>query len=145
MTTSARIFAAAFAYIGTRELPGSKSNPQIAAWIKEAADWLDRDDSQTAWCGCFRGHIGHETATGVPPNHFRAASWATWGQPVSLKSPKDWQPGDTIIMSRTGGNHVTLFHHFDGVRVWCLGGNQGDAVSIAPFPIARITAVRRLP
>ncbi len=145
MTTSARIFAAAFKHIGTREVPGAKSNPQISAWIREAADWLNSDDSQTAWCGCFRGHVGHETATGVPPNHFRAASWAFWGMPVNLKRPHDWQPGDTIVMSRTGGNHVTLFHHYDGNVVWCLGGNQGDAVSIAPFALSRITAVRRLP
>lgn len=145
LSSSARIFAAAYKYLGTREIPGARSNPQISAWIKEAAGWLDQDDSKTAWCGCFRGHIGHQTATGSPPAHYRAASWATWGQPVDVKRPQDWQQGDTIVMSRSGGNHVCLFHHYDGERVWCLGGNQGDAVSIASFPISRITHVRRLP
>lgn len=146
LTSSRRIYLAALAEVGVREVPGLKSNPKIEAWIKEAASWLDRDDSKTAWCGCFRGHIGLITGTGVPTEHYRAASWAKWGQPVDVKRPDLWQQGDTIVMTRPGGNHVCLFHSIakDG-RIECLGGNQGDAVSIAPFPLARITHVRRLP
>lgn len=145
LSTSRRIYLAALAEVGVREVPGLKSNPKITGWIKAAAEWLDGDDSKTAWCGCFRGHIGLITGTGVPPEHYRAASWAKWGKAVPL-DPKQWQQGDTIVMTRPGGNHVCLFHAIakDG-RIECLGGNQADSVCIAPFPLARITHVRRLP
>ncbi|MBB5038284.1 TIGR02594 family protein [Prosthecobacter dejongeii] len=143
-SSSARLFAAALRYLGTKEVPGAGSNPKIKAWIKEAATWLNGDDSKTAWCGCFRGGVGLETATGVPPEHYRAAEWGTWGKAVDLKKPQTWQRGDTIVMTRPGGNHVCLLDRIEGRTAYCLGGNQADSVSIAPFPISRITHVRRL-
>lgn len=144
MSTSRRIYFAALEHIGTREVPGKGSNPKIQQWIKEAATWLDGDDSKTAWCGCFRGHIGLITGTGVPPEHYRAASWAKWGKMVP-SNPQLWQQGDTIVMTRPGGNHVCLFHGVakDG-RIECLGGNQADSVNISAFSLSRITHVRRL-
>lgn len=147
-SSSRRIYLAALEHVGTRELPGKGSNPKIAQWIKEAADWLDGDDSKTAWCGCFRGHIGLVTGTGVPPEHYRAASWAKWGNAVDVTRPETWEQGDTIVMTRPGGNHVCLFHGISKTKtmvVECLGGNQADSVCIASFPFARITHVRRLP
>ena len=143
MSQSARIYAAALQYLGTRETPGPRSTPKIAAWIKQSASWLDRDDSKTAWCGCFRGAVGIETATGCPPEHYRAASWATWGTPVDVTKPLLWQRGDTVVMTRTGGNHVCLLDRVEGKTAYCLGGNQADAVTIAPFPLSRIKHVRR--
>jgi uncharacterized protein (TIGR02594 family) len=143
-STSQQIYRAALKFVGVREVPGLKSNPQIQRWIKDAATWLDGDDSKTAWCGCFRGALGILTGTGVPRDHFRAASWAKWGNPVPL-DPKHWQQGDTIVMTRPGGNHVCLFHRVAPTgRIECLGGNQADAVNITSFPLARITHVRRL-
>lgn len=145
LTTSRRIYLAALEFIGTREVAGPKSNPRIRQWIQGAAAWLDGDDSETAWCGCFRGHLGLITGTGVVPAHYRAANWAKWGKGVPL-DPKRWQQGDTIVMTRPGGNHVCLFHAIakDG-RIECLGGNQADSVNITAFPLSRITHVRRLP
>lgn len=143
MTTSPAIYAAAARYLGTAEITGQRSNPQISAWIRAAADWLDPEDSVTAWCGAFRGAIGIETATGLPPAHYRAAAWATWGKPVSL-DPAKWQQGDTIIIARPGGNHVTLLDRVAASFAYCLGGNQGDAVNVSRYSIERITAVRRL-
>lgn len=139
---SLRIHAAALAFLGTKEVPGSGTNPVITAWINEAAEWLKDDDSQTPWCGCFRGHIGLITATGVPREHYRAASWVNWGNAVDISRPETWCKGDTVIMTRKGGNHVTLFDHLEDGLVYCLGGNQSDRVSIAPFDLGRITAMR---
>lgn len=147
LSTSARIYAAAAPFIGVREVAGPKSHPQIRQWIKASAVWLDGDDSATAWCGCFRGAIGMITATGVVPEYFRAANWAKWGTAVDLRRPSTWQQGDTIVMTRPGGNHVCLFHGIDPKnpsRIECLGGNQADAVNITSYPLSRITHVRRL-
>lgn len=146
LSTSAKIYAAAEKYLGTKEVPGKGSNPLIKSWIKQAAEWLDGDDSATAWCGCFRGHLGMQTGTGVVTAHYRAANWAKWGKAVNLQRPDLWQRGDTLVMTRTGGNHVCLYHGPDPknkARILCLGGNQSDAVTIASFPISRITSVRR--
>lgn len=143
MNNSQRIYDTAKRYLGTKETPGPQSTASIRQWITAAADWLDKDDSKTAWCGCFRGAIGVETATGLPKAHYRAAAWATWGKPVEVSQPELWQQGDTIVMTRPGGNHVCLLDRVSGDYAWCLGGNQSDAVTIARFPLARITAVRR--
>lgn len=145
MTTDERIYAAATKYIGVTEIPGPGSNPVIIKFIDEAAAWLKDDvkdvDGSIAWCGCFRGHLGLVTATGAPKNHFRAAAWTGWGQPVQL-NPKLWKRGMTIIMTRPGGNHVTLLDRVESDIAYCLGGNQSNKVCIAPFPISRITHVR---
>jgi uncharacterized protein (TIGR02594 family) len=143
MSTSATIYAAATRYLGIKETPGAASHPLIRAWIGEAAVWLDKDDSKTAWCGCFRGHLGIETATGLPPAHYRAAAWAKWGTRIDITKPLLWQRGDTIVMTRPGGNHVCILDRIQGTKAYCLGGNQSDAVTIAPFPLTRITHVRR--
>jgi uncharacterized protein (TIGR02594 family) len=146
-SSSRRIHLAALEFVGVREVPGLKSNPLITSWIKQSAEWLDRDDSKTAWCGCFRGALGILTGTGVVPAHYRAANWAKWGSAVDLRRPTTWQQGDTIVMTRPGGNHVCLFHGIDPKnrsRIECLGGNQADAVNITSYPCSRITHVRRL-
>jgi uncharacterized protein (TIGR02594 family) len=143
MTDSARIYAEAKRYLGTRETPGPQSTALIRQWITEAADWLSKDDSETAWCGCFRGAIGIATGTGVPKGHYRAAAWASWGKAVPVHTPSQWQQGDTIIMSRPGGNHVAVLDRVVGKTAFLLGGNQSDSVNVTRFAIDRITAVRR--
>jgi uncharacterized protein (TIGR02594 family) len=143
VSNSQRIYEAAKRYLGTKETLGSASTPLIKLWIAEAANWLDTDDSKTPWCGCFRGFIGMVTASGLPKAHYQAASWATWGKPVEIGRPDLWQRGDTIVMTRSGGNHVCLLDRVSGDYAYCLGGNQSDAVTISRFPLSRITAVRR--
>jgi uncharacterized protein (TIGR02594 family) len=141
MTTSARIYSAALHYIGVHEVDGPESNPTIRRWIKQAASWLDGDDSKTAWCGCFRGALGLETATGVPKNHFRAASWLEWGMPV--KSVSEAVQGDTVILKRPGGHHVGLFASYTGTKLTLLGGNQGNSVNLSAFSTSAIVGIRR--
>ncbi len=141
MNKSLEIYNVAAKYLGTKELPGRATNQKIKAWIKLAADWLDQDDSSTPWCGCFRGGIGIETATGVPKDHFRARSWLSWGSAVP--TVRDAIKGDTVVLVRTGGFHVALFDRAVPGGVYLLGGNQGDSVSIAKFPLAQIEGIRR--
>jgi hypothetical protein len=45
-------------------------------------------------------------------------------------------------MSREGGGHVCFIVGQSGGHYLCLGGNQGDAVTIAAFPKSRITNTR---
>lgn len=127
--------------LGLKETPGSKSTLRIQHSIEQAAKWLSKDDGATAWCGCIRGTWGLETGTGVPKDHFRAASWLNWGVGVALSEAKR---GDTVVISRPGGNHVALLDRLENGRVYLLGGNQGNAVSIAPFSQSLVRGVRRV-
>lgn len=130
-------------YLGVKEQPGSGTNPRLQPAFALLPSWLSKDDSETAWCGVIRGYIGFQAGTGMPPEHYRAASWEAWGTAVDLKKPATWQKGDTIIMKRTGGFHVCLLDRVEGAYAWCLGGNQSNAVTIAKFAISGFTAVRR--
>lgn len=154
-TDNKRLYEHALKDLGLREKEGPGSTPRIATAIKAAADWLDRDDSATAWCGCIRGLWGIETGTGVPRAHYRAASWLSWGKVIAdaRSGIENAKQGDTVILRRTGGHHVALWDHLDGGieqkhdhgadRVWLLGGNQGDAVSLQRFKVADIVGIRR--
>lgn len=148
---SLKLYQHALMDLGLHELPGPESAPRIALAIRVAASWLDRDDSETAWCGCIRGLWGLETGTGVPTEHYRAAAWMRWGKVITLKEARQ---GDTVVLQRTGGFHVGLLDRVPGPeeedgRVWVLGGNQGNragstgSVSIAPFERRLVVGVRR--
>lgn len=137
---SARIYEHALRDNGLQEIEGAGSHPRIQAAILAAAKWLDPDDSKTAWCGCLRGLWGLETGTGVPPQHFRARMWATWGRAVLWENAK---PGDTVVMHRPGGHHVGLYVRHNATHVWVFGGNQSDACNVSRFKRELITHIRR--
>jgi uncharacterized protein (TIGR02594 family) len=142
--TSALIYRHARKDLGLSETPGNTSTPRIAYAITTAAAWLDdgvRDvDGSIAWCGCIRGIWGIETGTGVPKAHYRAISWLDWGRRVELSEAKR---GDTVVISRPGGNHVGLFDHMAGGKVYLLGGNQSNSTTVAPFSVSLVKGVRR--
>ncbi len=140
---SRKHYALAKTFLGIKEQPGPGTHPQIQLMLDLAPSWLDQDDSKTAWCGLFRGYIGHKCGTGMPSAHYRAANWSGWGDMVDFRKPETWVQGDTIIMTRPGGYHVCFFDRLEGGQVWCLGGNQTNAVTIAPLPLSGIVAVRR--
>ena len=141
MTKSELIFSEAKKYLGVKEINGPKSNPIITGWIKSAARWLNGDDSQTAWCGCFRGAIGLATGTGVPSSHYRAANWLSWGDKV--KTIRDAIIGDTLVFKRPGGYHVGLFAGMDGQNILVLGGNQSNEVNISKHSTTILEGIRR--
>lgn len=137
---SQRIYDHAKKDLGLKETPGSKSTPRIKQAIKQAASWLDDDDSKTPWCGCLRGLWGLETGTGVPKEHYRAKAWLEWGKSVLRPSAKR---GDTVIFNRAGGGHVALLDRFNGDFVFVLGGNQSNACNISRYKVADIIGIRR--
>jgi uncharacterized protein (TIGR02594 family) len=100
------------------------------------------DPATTAWCAAFVGatlkQSGYE---GTGSN--MARSYLDWGQPVDQP-----QRGDIAVFSRGDPNgpfgHVGFFEGYnpDGtIRV--LGGNQGDAVSVAGYDPSRLLGFRR--
>lgn len=138
---SAHLYAHALKDDGLRETPGVGSTPRIREAILGAASWLNPDDSATAWCGCIMGLWVKEVGLRPPTAYYRAASWLDAGAEVPLASAR---PGDIVVISRTGGNHVALYVAHDAGTITLYGGNQSNAVNMAKFPRSSLRGVRRL-
>lgn len=100
------------------------------------------DPAQTAWCAAFvNASLGQAGLQGTGSN--LARSFMDWGEATTTP-----QAGDIAVFSRGDPNgqygHVGFFEGYnpDGtIRV--LGGNQGDAVSIASYSPDRLLGFRR--
>lgn len=128
--------AAARRDIGLRETAGAGTSARIAAWLKNLRAWWA--DDETPWCGTACAAWMREAGVNPPASWFRARAWADWGEPCTGPLL-----GSVVVFARTGGGHVGIVAGTDTAgRVLVLGGNQGDAVCIAPFDQARVLAYR---
>lgn len=124
-------------YLGTKEFAGSKDNPVIIDWAKE--EGVDIEEQYThdsiPWCALFANHIltkvglkGTETLWALD----FAGKWPS----VRLAGPA---VGAFAPMKRQGGGHIMVIVGRDQIgNVMGLGGNQSDAVTIAPFAVSRL-------
>lgn len=119
---------------GLKEYPGAPTNPTIAAWLKKLKAWWAED--ATPWCGTFVANAMQATGYPIPKNWFRAKDWAAWG--------KSCAPcvGAICVKDRKGGGHVFFAVGRGPGVIYGFGGNQGDKVCIAAFPVADIIAFR---
>ena len=117
--------------LGVAEISGPKANPRIMDYYKAAnANWA-KDDA-VPWCGSAMAAWVVGAGCTVPAEAARARAWLDWGVPI--EQPKK---GAIAILKRgtdEKSGHVTLFLEDRGDRILCLGGNQGDAVSITSYP-----------
>ncbi|RZN82243.1 MAG: TIGR02594 family protein [Winogradskyella sp.] len=133
----------ATAEIGIKEIKGSRSNSQILKYAKESGfGGYNSDD--IPWCSLFTNWVAFKAGL-ERSKSLAARSWLNIGVPVN--SP---EPGDIVIFWREQRNshkgHVGFFQGFskDKSRVYCLGGNQNDMVSITAKPITKVLGYRRL-
>lgn len=140
-SNSLRLYAHAERDKGLKETAGSGSTPRIKRAILEAASWLDPDDSVTAWCGCIMGLWCSEIGLTPPAAYYRAANWLNVGKTVTLAKAKK---GDIVVLSRSGGNHVGLYHGHSASTITLLGGNQSNAVNLTAYPISSFRGIRSL-
>jgi uncharacterized protein (TIGR02594 family) len=138
-------------FLGLQEADGTASNPAILAMLRLDAAWVE--DDETPWCSAFVNQIAWLLR--LPRSRSLAArSWLAVGRAIPLEAAR---PGwDVVILQRGTGRqpgpevldapgHVGFFagqDHSASLRV--LGGNQGNAVTIDAFPVARVLGVRRL-
>lgn len=129
-------------FVGTKEVPGLVDNPMVLAMLKLDNSWPEHDE--VAWCSAFVNFVAWLLR--IPRSKSLAArSWLQVGRPIALGEAK--AGFDVVILSR-GSNpaqgHVGFFAGVEGDKVLLLGGNQGNSVNIAAFPISRVLGVRRL-
>lgn len=123
-------------YLGTAEIPGPQHSAVIGAWLHRLKAWW-RDD-EAPWCGVFTAAVMQECGLSYPKAWYRARAWLEWGQEV--KPPAI---GCIAVFERGGGGHVGFVVGKDDIgRLLILGGNQGNAVSIAPFYPYRLLGCR---
>ncbi len=136
-------FDVAQRFIDVRELPGEKDNPFILAMLTLDNTWPQHDE--VPWCSAFVNYVAWLLR--LPRSKSLAArSWTHVGAAITLA---DAVPGFDIVVLSRGTNpahgHVGFFSGIGtegGIDL--LGGNQGNTVSVRPFSLDRLVAVRRI-
>lgn len=130
------------AKLGTREAAGKANSPTILAWAKrlgtKVLGAIYNADS-VPWCGVFVAFCLQEDGIEPASIAVRATSWSTWG--LALR-PERLAPGAILVFERPGGGHVGFYVGEDAKAYHVLGGNQGDAVTIARVARERCIARR---
>ncbi len=139
-----KLLKIAVAELGEKEISGPEDNPTIVNYAKEAGfDWVN--DDETPWCSIFVNWVAKKAGLKAS-GKTNARSWLLEGLNVDT-SP---DPGDVVIFWRDSPDswlgHVGFFLGFsiDGERVYCLGGNQGNQVSVSAYSSENVLGFRRL-
>ncbi|WP_293372260.1 TIGR02594 family protein [Nevskia sp.] len=126
-------------HVGLREIKGAKHAPQILKWW--SAIRAPFTDDETPWCAGFVG--GVLEACNIKSSRSAAArSYLKWG--IALERPI---PGCIVVFWRglpsSASGHVAFVAGLDRKgRLMCVGGNQADAVTMAPFAVDRVLGYR---
>lgn len=133
----------AFAELGTTEVKGKNHNPRIIAYAKEIGmTWVN--DDETPWCSIFANWVCRQSKLPMS-NASNARSWVQVGETTQTPSP-----GDVVVFWRGSINswegHVGFFLGFsnDLSKVFCIGGNQGNSVSVEAFGSEKVLRFQKL-
>lgn len=129
--------AAAWRELGTRETAGSGDNPRILAYFRETGHGDITHDS-TPWCAAFLGAC-LERSGFAGTRSLLARSYLDYGTEC------DPRYGAVAVLRRgsdPAAGHVGFMLGATAESVILLGGNQGDAVSVAVFPISDVLGFR---
>jgi uncharacterized protein (TIGR02594 family) len=133
----------AFNELGTEEIPGEEHNPEILKYASETGIQGITTD-EIPWCSTFVNWVAWKCGlqySGKP----NARSWLNVGTRVILP-----EPGDIVIFWRESPQswkgHVGFFLGLspDKTRVYCLGGNQGNRVSVSAYRLNTVLSYQRL-
>jgi uncharacterized protein (TIGR02594 family) len=120
--------------IGVAETPGSKNTKAIMDWAKED-NFKDYTADSIPWCALFMNHILMSVGLKGTGTLWALDFEGKWPS-VKLIGPA---VGAFAPMKRTGGGHIICIVGKDQHgNIMGLGGNQSDAVTIAPFAVSRL-------
>src|SRR5262245_30602335 len=122
--------------IGTKEVPGPRSNPTV---VKYYFDVIGKGLADSVpWCAAFVGSMltrAGEKSSGS----LLARSYLRYGDRCAP------QPGAIAIWPRGNSKtfgHVNFVERVDGSNLVCVGGNQRDAVNRQTYPRSRALGFR---
>ncbi|MFW6310394.1 MAG: TIGR02594 family protein [Prolixibacteraceae bacterium] len=133
----------AFNELGTEEITGEEHNPEILKYAKDT-EIEGMTSDEIPWCSSFVNWVAWKAGlqySGKP----NARSWLNMGTKVT--SP---EPGDIVVFWRENPQswkgHVGIFLGIspDRKRVYCLGGNQGNRVSVSAYRLSTVLSYQRL-
>ena len=133
----------AFNELGTEEIAGEKHNPEVLKYATETGIKGITSD-EIPWCSTFVNWVAWKAGlkySGKP----NARSWLNVGTKVT--SP---EPGDVVVFWRESPQswkgHVGFFLGLspDRKRVYCIGGNQGNRVSVSAYRLNTVLSYQRL-
>lgn len=130
--------AAAWAEFGVREIPGKEDAPAILRYFREAGD-TGIETEATPWCAAFLGAM-LKRAGYSGTGSLLARSYLDWGDPLDAA-----RLGAVAVLSRgddPNAGHVGFLLSDTNGKIYLLGGNQGDAVTVAGFDKARLLGLR---
>lgn len=124
---------------GTREVAGARHNPRIIEY--HSCTTLRADTDESAWCSSFVNWCFQRSGM-ASTKKANARSWLNWGTEIRTprygcvtvlwrESPSSWKGHVGFYVSHRGSKKILL-----------LGGNQGNAVSIAAYPAHRLLSYR---
>lgn len=128
----------AFSFLDIKELKGSATNPIITAFYKDCGVQTIHDD-ETPWCAAFVGAI-LERSRIQSTKSLMARSYLNWGQRL-----QDPVIGALAIFKRGNSQtqgHVGFVVGQTSQKIFILGGNQSDAVTIAAYSKSQLLGVR---
>lgn len=137
------VIAIASAEIGVKEVSGTGINQKILNYAKDC-DFRDYTSDETAWCSLFINWVAHKAGM-KRSNSLAARSWLLVG--TKTDHP---EPGDIVVFWRESVDswkgHVGVYMGFsqDGSRIYCLGGNQGNQVSVTAYSANTLLGFRKL-
>ena len=122
--------------IGVKEWSGIASNPAVLQYYREAGVPQAGDD--VPWCAAFVGAMlrraGYKSSGSL-----MARSYLQWG--TAITGPRK---GAVVVLERgqAPAGHVAFVDDWSPTVIKCLGGNQGDAVSISNYARSRVLGYR---
>lgn len=139
------LLSIAHRHLGICEVGGADSHPLIRRWILDSADWLNPDDSMTAWCAVAMRDWMLEFGAKVPLTAtYRARSYLDVGMEVLEEDRHRLVATGNVlaVFSRRRGAHVAVVESIEGNAINVIGGNQRDCVTRAPYSDAVLLGLR---
>ena len=139
-----KLLKRAASQLGVKEIRGEEDNEQIVQYATESSISGINDD-ETPWCSTFVNWCAMKEGLAMSKKA-NARSWLTVGN----STMDDAEPGDVVVFWRESRDswkgHVGVFLGYsdDGKKVHVLGGNQGNAVSVAQYDARKVLDIRRL-
>lgn len=123
--------------LGVKEVAGAGSSKTVLSYFEDAQHAAIKDDG-VAWCAAFAGAM-LARAGYKPSGSLMARSYLTWG--AKIDKPRK---GCVVVLKRGAApsGHVGFADSWNGSSIKILGGNQGNAVTIASFPRSSVLGYR---